>query len=93
MSELQLVKPRFDCDAYDKFTEIKFKVDCKILFEGPLSDLKDKQRASLVVNWLGREATQILTSVDAEVSTTDEVYEALEKVSDLNLTRLSSLET
>ena len=62
-------------------TEIEqFKADCKILFDGPLSDLKDKQKARLIVKWLGREATQILTSVEADISSTDEVFDALEKV-------------
>ena len=89
VSGLQLVKPKFYWDVHDKLTEIKqFKADCKILFEGLLSDLKDKQRAGLIVNWLSREATQILTSVDAEINTTEEAYEALEKVLDLNQTRL-----
>ena len=75
------MKPRFDWDACDKLTEIEqFKVDCKILFEGPLSDLKDKQRAGLIINWLGREATQILTSVEADTGTADEVFDTLEKV-------------
>ena len=75
------MKPRFDWDAYDKLTEIEqFQADCKILFKGPLSDLKDKQRAGLIINWLGREATQILTSVEADTGTTDEVFDALEKV-------------
>ena len=74
VSRLQLVKPRFEWDAHDKLTEIKqFNADCKILFEGPLSDLKDRQRARLIVSSLGREATQILTSVDAEINTNEEV--------------------
>ena len=61
VSGLQLVKPSFDWGSRDKFTEIEqFKADCKILFDGPLCDLKDKQKAGLIVNWLGREATQIL---------------------------------
>ena len=78
---LQLVKPTFDWTARDKLTEIEqFKVDCKILFDGPLCDLKDKQRAGLIVNWLGREATQILNSVDAQIDNTQEVFDALEKV-------------
>ena len=52
---LQLVKPTFDWGSRDKLTEIEqFKVDCKILFDGPLCDLKEKQRAGLIVNWLGR---------------------------------------
>ena len=81
ISELQLVKPRFDWDAHDKLTEIEqFKADCKIPFKGPLRDLKDKQRAGLIINYLGREATQIITSVKADTGTPDEVFDALEKV-------------
>ena len=49
------------------------------IYNCPLSDLKDKQKVGLIVNWLGREATQILTSVDAEINFTDEVFDALEK--------------
>ena len=97
VSGLQLVKPRFDWDACDKLTEIEqFKADCRILFEGPLSDLKDKQWAGLIINWLGREATQILTSVEADTGTTDEVFDALERSSDLRATKqwlVSNLET
>ena len=81
VSGLQLVKPRFDWDTRDKLTEIEqFKVDCKILFEGPLSNLKDTEKAGLIINWLGREATQILTSVEADTNNTDDVFDALKKV-------------
>ena len=34
----------------------------------------------MIFNWLGREATQILISVYAEISSTEEVIEALGKV-------------
>ena len=78
---LQLVKPSFDWGSRDKLTEIEqFKADWKILFDGPLYDLKDKERAGLIVNWLGREATQILNSVDAEISSTQVVFQTLERV-------------
>ena len=81
VSGLQLVKPKFKWDARDKLTEIEnFKADCKIPFDGPLLDLKDKKKAGLIVNWLGREATQILNSVDVEISSAEEVFEALEKI-------------
>ena len=80
VSVLQLVKPRFEWDACDKLTEIEqFKMDCKISFDGPLSNLKNKQCTVLIVNWLGREVTQILTSVDAEINSIGEVYDTLEK--------------
>ena len=78
---LQLVKPSFDWESKDKLTELEhFKADCNILFNGPLCDLKEKQHAGLLVNWLGREATQILNSVDAQIDNTNEVFEALERV-------------
>ena len=78
---LQLVKPTFDWGAKDKLTELEqFKADCHILFNGPLCDLKDKQHAGLLVNWLGREATQILASNDVEIDTPKEVFKLLERV-------------
>ena len=78
---MQLSKPSFDWGASDKLTELEqFKADCDILFNGPLCDLKEKQRAGLLINWLGREATQILTSVESDVDTPLEVFEVLEKV-------------
>ena len=62
-------------------TELEqFKASCKIIFDGPLCDLKERQRDGLLVNWLGRQATQILASVKVEISTPDEVFQALEKV-------------
>ena len=46
---------------------------------GPYVILKRK-KAGLLINWLGREATQILTSVESDVNTPDEVFDTLEKV-------------
>ena len=67
-------KPVFDWSVSDKLTELEqFKADCEILFNGPLCDLKEKQRAELIVNWLGREATQILTSIESNVDTPSDV--------------------
>ena len=78
---LQFSRPAFDWDSKDKLTELgQFKADCHILFTGPLCDLKDKQRAGLLINWLGREATQILASAEITADNPDEVFEALEKV-------------
>ena len=78
---LQLSKPVFDWGVSDKLTELEqFKADCDILFNGSLCDLKEKQRARLIVNWLGREETQILTSIESNVDTSIEVFEVLEKV-------------
>ena len=43
-------------------------------------NLFNKQQAGLIINWLGREATQIITSVEADTGTPDNVFDALEKV-------------
>ena len=78
---LQFSRPVFDWDAKDKLTELsQFKADCNILFTGLLCDLKDKQRAGLLINWLGRQATQIIASVETSTDTPEDVFEALEKV-------------
>ena len=79
---LQFSRPVFDWDAKDKFMKLsQFKADCNILFTGPLCDLKDKQRASLLINWLGRQATQIIASTsDITTDSPEEVFEALERV-------------
>ena len=74
-------RPVFDWDSKDKLTELgQFKADCHILFTGPLCDLKDKPRAGLLINWLGRQATQILASAEITADNLNEVFEALEKV-------------
>ena len=79
---LQFSRPVFDWDAKDKLTELsQFKADCNILFTGLLCDLKDKQRVGLLINWLGRQATQIIaSSSDISTDSPEEVFEALERV-------------
>ena len=78
---LQFSRPTFDWGSKDKLTELgQFKVDCHILISGPLCDLKDKQRDGLLINWLGRQATQILASAEITADNPDEVFEAVEKV-------------
>ena len=79
---LQFSRPVFDWESKDKLTELsQFKADCEILFTGPLCDLKEKQRAGLLINWLGRQATQIIaSSTDNNVDSPEAVFEILEKV-------------
>ena len=80
-SGLNLAKPRFEWDCRDRLTELEhFKEDCRILFEGPLVDMKDKPKAGLIINWLGREDAQVLKSMEVEADKLDEVFEALEKI-------------
>ena len=79
---LQFSRPVFDWESNDKLTELsQFKADCEILFTGPLCDLKEKQRAGLLINWLGRQATQIIaSSTDNNVDSPEAVFEVLERV-------------
>ena len=78
---LQFLRPVFDWESKDKLTELsQFKADCDILFTGLLCDLKEKQRAGLLINWLGRQATQIIASVETSTDSPEEVFEALERV-------------
>ena len=78
---LQFSRPVFDWESKDKLTELgQFKADCAILFNGPLCDLKEKQRAGLLINWLGRQATQIIASVETSTDSPEEVFQALERV-------------
>ena len=51
MSGMQFNKPRFDWKAKDRLSELeKFKQECTVLFQGPLSEMKDPQWAGLIVN-------------------------------------------
>ena len=80
-SGLNLAKPRFEWDSHDRLTELEhFKEDCRMLFDGPLVDMKEKSKAGLIINWLGRDAAQVLKSMEVEANSPDEVYEILEKV-------------
>ena len=51
---MQFNKPRFDWEAKDRLSELEqFKQECSVLFQGPLSEMKDTQKAGLIVNWIG----------------------------------------
>ena len=54
-SGLNLAKPRFEWDCRARLMELEhFKEDCRILFGGPVADMKDKPKAGLIVNWFGK---------------------------------------
>ena len=51
MSGMQFNKPRFDWEAKDRLSELEqFKQECNVLFQGPLSEMKDQEKAGLIVN-------------------------------------------
>ena len=47
---MQFNKPKFKWEAKDHLSELKqFKQECSVLFNEPLSEMKDTQKAGLVV--------------------------------------------
>ena len=42
--------------------------------------MKDKSKAGLIINWLGRDTAQVLKCVGVEANNPEKVYEPLEKV-------------
>ena len=59
---MQFNKPNFDWETKDCLLELEqFKQECSVLFDGPLSEMNDQQKAGLVVNWIGRHALWPLT--------------------------------
>ena len=54
ISGMQFNKPRFNWEAKDRLSDLEqFKLECSVLFDGPLSEMKDAQKAGLIVNWIG----------------------------------------
>ena len=68
MSGMQFNKPRFDWEAKDRLLELEqLKRECNVLFQGPLSEIKDPQKAGLIVNWIGRQCTMMLHSMNVNL--------------------------
>ena len=58
----------------------QFKQECSVLFHGPLSEMKDAQKAGLVVNWIGRQCVMTLHSMGIELDRPKTVFDSLEKI-------------
>ena len=72
MSGMQFNKPRFDWEAKDRLSELEqFKQECNVLFQGPLSEMKDPQKAGLIVNWISRQCTMMLHSMNVSLDKPD----------------------
>ena len=88
MSGMQFNKPRFDWEAKDRLSELEqFKQECNVLFQGPLSEMKDPQKAGLIVNWIGRQCTMMLHSMSVNLDKPDTVFEMLEIFSGQKVTK------
>ena len=76
---MQFNKPRFDWEAKDRLQDLeKFKQECTVLFQGPLSGMKDPQRAGLIVNWIGRQYTMTMHSIGITLDKPKTIFDALE---------------
>ena len=52
---MQFNKPRFNWEAKDRLSELEqFKQECSVLFDGPLSEMKDQQKAKRTDHKLDR---------------------------------------
>ena len=81
MLGMQFSKPRFDWEAKDRLLELEqFKQECNVLFQGPLSEIKDPQKAGLIVNLIGRQCTVTLHSMSVEMDKPDTVFKTLENI-------------
>ena len=78
----QFNKPRFDWEA--KITGCQemeqFKQECTVLFQGSLSEMKDPQRAALIVNWIGRQYIMMLHFMGIMLDKPKTVFDALEGI-------------
>ena len=78
---MQFNKPKFDWEAKDHLSELEqFKQECSVLFQGPLSEMKDAQKAGLIVNWIGRQCIMTLYSMGVELDRSKTVFDNLEKI-------------
>ena len=78
---MQFNKPRFDWEVKDRLSELEqFKQECSVLFQGPLSEMKDAQKAGLVENWIGRQCVMALHSMGIELDKPKTVFDSLEKI-------------
>ena len=51
-----------------------------MLFQGPLSEMEDPQKAGLIVNWIGRQFTMMLHSMNVSLDKPNTVFETLENI-------------
>ena len=78
---MQFNKPRFDWETKNRLLELEqFKQECNVLFQGPLSKMKDSQKAGLIVNWIGRQCIMMLHSMNVNLDKPDTVFEMLENI-------------
>ena len=78
---MQFNKPKFDWEVKDHLSELEqFKQECSLLFQGPLSEMKDAQKAGLIVNWIDCQCIMTLHSMGITLDRPKTVFDNLEKI-------------
>ena len=78
---MQFNKLKFDWEAKDCLSELEqFKQECSVLFQGPLSEMKDAHKAGLIVNWIGHQCIMTLHSMGVELDRPNTVFDSLERI-------------
>ena len=78
---MQFNKPGFNWEAKDRLSKLEqFRQECNVLFQDPLSEMKDAKKAGLILNWIGRQCTMTLHSMGIELDRPNTVFKTLEKI-------------
>ena len=78
---MQFNKPKFNWEARDHLSELEqFKQECSILFDRPLCEIKDAQKAGLIVNWIGHQCTMTLHLMGIALDRLRTIFESLGKI-------------
>ena len=77
---MQFNKPKFDWEARDWLSELEqFKQECSVLFHIPLSEMKDAQKAGLIVIWICCQCIMMLHSMGIVLDRPQTVFKSLKK--------------
>ena len=76
MANYQIKRPKFNWDTKEKLVELEnFKTDVTIILMVHTIKMENNEKTSIVLNWLGRQAPQIIKSQGITPRTPKEIYE------------------
>ena len=80
MAIYEINRPKFNWETKEKLVELEnFKTDVMILFDGSYHQMENNEQMSIMLNWLGKQVTQIIKSQGITPRTSQKIYDALEK--------------
>ena len=81
MPNYQINRQKFNWNIKEKLVELEnFKTNMTILFDGPYNKMENNEKMSIVLNWLGMQATQIIKSQGIIPRTLEEICDTSEKI-------------